>query len=154
MAARKILFHISVFMITSLCLAQQRPILTGGFDYFRDKSYDNNSYGNFNLGFQVYQWKFLAPEIGFNYYFGNLRDTERINPVEPEAKSLYKSDGRFGAPVFSIAPKLIFGNAEAALIFVPQYNVGTITTRGDFSIATNKSYALTEQSRYKEDISF
>lgn len=154
MDTRKIILFTFFVILTGLSYAQQRPVLFGGFDYYRNKSYDANSYGNINLGFQIYQWKFLAPEAGFNYYFGNLRDSKLPNSIDSQARAPKISDGRYGAAVFSVSPKLVFGNSEAALVIIPQYNFGTIRSRGDFLVDSGDNYLLDEQIKHNESISF
>ncbi len=39
------------------------------------------------LGAQIYQWKFFAPEIAYNLYFGALKDQNILNPIDPNAQS-------------------------------------------------------------------
>lgn len=140
--------------MTGFCYGQQRPVLFGGFEYYRNKSYDANAYANISIGFQLYKWRFLAPEVGFNYYFGSIKDRELLSPEEPQARPPYKSDGRFGAAVFSFSPKMVFGNREAALVVIPQYNIGTINVRGDFLKNSTDRYFLEDQIEHSEHTSF
>src|SRR5690606_6388380 len=53
-----------------------------------------------------------------------------------------------------LSPKMIFGNKEAALVLMPQYHVGTISARGEFSRRDTDRFVLTEKLTYKESISF
>src|SRR5690606_41213607 len=117
-APRKNTFYFLLFMITGLCYGQQRPVFFGGFDYYRDKSFDVNAFGNLNLGVQVYEWKFFAPEFGFNYYFGGLIERVLIHLEESQVVVSYKSDAGFGSAVFLLSSSMIVGNMEAALILM------------------------------------
>lgn len=150
----KIILFIVYTLLTGLCQAQQRPVIYAGFDYFRNSGFDNNLFGNLNLGFQIYQFKFLAPEVGFNYHFGDIQDSKRLNAIDPQARAPRISDGKYGAAVFSISPKLVFGDSQAALVIIPQYNFGTIRTRGNFLVDNGDIYLLDEQIKHSELLSF
>lgn len=133
---------------------QIRPILYGGFDYFRDKGFENDSYISFNVGSQLFKWKFLAPEAGFEHYFGIAEEKELLNPTDPNARPPEKINTRFTSNTFSLAPKLIFGNPEASLVFIPQYNFGKISGRGDLLKDTGNQYVLDDRQRFSKSFSF
>lgn len=77
-----------------------------------------------------------------------------LNPSDPNARPPEKLNTRFSTNIFSLAPKLIFGNKEASLILIPQYNFGKISSRGDFLIDGGDQYLLEDQQRFSKDISF
>ena len=133
---------------------QGSPLIYGGADYFRNTSYVANSYININLGSQLLRWKFIAPEIGYDFHFGIVRDNNLLNPKEPNARAPSKVRTRFATHSFSIAPKIIIGNEEAAFVFIPQYNTGKINARGDLLTGTGRDYTLAEQQRISDSVSF
>ena len=153
--AKRILILFSFFTLLNFqTQAQVNPILFGGIDYFRDTGFQNNAYLNFNVGAQVFRWHFLAPEIGFEHYYGLADENIEMNPNDPNARAPSKLDTRFSSNSFSIAPKLIFGDNEAALVVIPQYNIGKITARGDLLKDSGNQYVLEEQQRISESISY
>lgn len=50
----KLSLLIFLMLISSAGFSQVRPILYGGFDYFRDTGFENDSYINFNVGAQLF----------------------------------------------------------------------------------------------------
>lgn len=154
MAMRKILFLALITMINFKGATQNRPILFGGIDYYRDTGFEENSYLDFNVRTQLFRWKFIAPEVGFEHYFGLVNENNELNPNDPNARAPSKLKTRFSTSSLSLAPKLIFGNEEAALVIIPQYNFGKINARGDLLKDTGKSYVLDDQQKIKESISY
>lgn len=151
---RKILFLALITMINFKGATQNRPIVFGGIDYYRDTGFEENSYLDFNVGTQLFRWKFIAPEVGFEHYFGLANENNELNPNDPNARAPSKLKTRFSTSSLSLAPKLIFGNEEAALVIIPQYNFGKINARGDLLKDTGKSYVLDDQQKIKESISY
>lgn len=143
-----------LFTITFTGFGQIKPIFYGGFDYYRDVGFIANSYLNLNVGSQLFRWKFIAPEIGYNYNFGVVRDNNELHPEDPNATAPSILRTRFSAPTFSIAPKIIIGNEEAAFVFLPQFNTGRITGKADLLRASGRNYSLEEQQRISNSISF
>lgn len=129
-------------------------MIYGGADYFRNTSYLANSYLNLNLGSQLFRWQFFAPEVGYDYHFGIVRDNNEIHPEEPNARAPSKLRTRFASHSFSVAPKVIIGDEEAAFVFLPQYNIGEINARGDLLRDTGRVYQLVEQQKVSNRISF
>ena len=153
--AKRILILLPFFTLLNFqTQAQVKPIIFGGIDYFRDTGFQDNAYVNFNVGAQVFRWHFLAPEIGFEHYYGLVDENVEINPNDPNARAPSKLDTRFSSNSFSIAPKLIFGDNEAALVVIPQYNIGKIHARGDLLKDSGNQYVLEEQQRISESISY
>lgn len=79
---------ILIFFIVpgSAVFSQVRPVLYGGFGYFRDTGFENQSYINFNIGSQLFEWKFIAPELGYEHYFGVAAEKELLNSADPNAR--------------------------------------------------------------------
>lgn len=150
----KYIFSVLLFMASFGSFAQLKPVLYGGIDYFRNKGYNSNAYINFNIGAQVFQWQFFAPEVGFEHYFGSVNDINEMNPQDPQARPPSKLATRFSTNHFSLAPKMIFGNKEAALVIIPQYNFGKIAARGDLLRDNGNRYLLDDQQRISEPIAF
>lgn len=130
------------------------PIIYGGIDYYRNTSFTANSYFNLNIGTQLFRWKFIAPEIGYEYHFGSVRDNNELNPLEPNARAPSMLRTRFSAHTITFAPKIIIGNEEAAFVFIPQYNLGKITGRSDLLRDSGREYYLTDQGIIKNSTSF
>lgn len=154
MGKRTLFLLLFIILYTLQTQAQLRPILFGGIDYYRDTGFQNNAYMSLNVGSQVFKWHFLAPEIGFEHYYGLVDENSELNPNDPNARAPSKLDTRFSTNSFSIAPKLIFGDKEAALVVIPQYNIGKITARGDLLKDTGDQYVLEERQRISESISY
>lgn len=141
--------------LSSICsFAQTNPLLYGGVDYYRNTGFVSNAHANVNVGAQVFKWQFLAPEVGFEYHFGSPRDLEQLNPQDPNARPPSKLETRFSSTTLSVAPKIIFGNKEAAAVFLPQYNFGKIAARGDLLKDTGKQYVLEEQQEISGSTEF
>ena len=136
------------------CFGQGNPLIYGGADYFRNTSFTANSYINFNVGSQIFRWKFLAPEIGYEYHFGVVRDNNELHPEEPNARTPLKLRTKFSTHTLSVAPKIIIGNEEAAFVFIPQYNLGKIKGRSNLLKDSGRDYYLTEQERVTNPINF
>lgn len=133
--------------------SQKYPVIYGGLDYFRNVGFEGNAYWNLHFGSQVYEWKFLAPEIGIDYYSGSPVE-QNYNFDDPQSIPEAKLKSRFSSFTFSLAPKLKFGDQEAALVIIPRYNFGTISSRGDHLFYNGNLYALEERSKYSEPASF
>lgn len=136
------------------CLGQMKPILYGGVDYFRNKDFTSNAYIDINAGVQLFHWHVLAPEIGYGYYFGLVRDQNEIHPEDPNARAPSKLKTRFSSHIFTFAPKIKIGDEEAALVFIPQYNLGSISARGDLLKDSGTTYVLVEQQKADQPVSF
>lgn len=134
--------------------AQENPKLFAALDIFRNKSFIGNTYLGLNVGSQLFQWHFLAPEVGYEYHFGRLRERQEVNPQDPNYQAPSKFRSRFSSHSFSLAPKLIFGNEEAALVLIPQYNWGKITATGQFLEASGRRYQLVESQQVSNPINF
>ena len=154
MKIKKILFSVIFVLAAFTGSAQIKPVLYGGVDYYRNKGFEQNAYVNFHIGSQLFQWYFLAPEVGFEHYYGLVRDVEELNPNDPNARPPSKLNTRFTTNNFSIAPKLKFGNEEASLIVLPQYNFGKISSHGDLLKDIGDRYVLADRQRYSESIAF
>lgn len=150
----KAFFSLLLFLLSFSSFAQLNPVLYGGVDYFRNKGFNSNAYINFNIGAQVFKWQFFAPEVGFEHYFGRVNDINEMNPQDPQARPPSKLASRFSTNHFSLAPKMIFGNEEAALVIIPQYNFGKIAARGDLLRDNGNRYLLDDQQSVSESIAF
>lgn len=154
MASGKIILLFFIGLLNFKGQAQIKSILFGGIDYYRDTGFQENAYVNFNIGAQVFKWHFIAPEVGFEHYYGLVNDNNELNPNDPNARSPTKLNTRYNTNSFTIAPKLIFGKKEAALVIIPQYNFGEINVRGDLLKDTGKQYVLDSQQNIFETISY
>lgn len=154
MTKSKIALTIILSFIGFTCVAQGNPLIYGGVDYFRNKSFVANSYFNLSLGSQLFRWQFIAPEIGYEYHLGIVRDNNELHPEEPNARAPSKLRTRFSTHTFSVAPKILIGNKEAAFVFIPQYNTGKINGRGDLLRDTGRDYYLSDQIQITNSISY
>ena len=136
------------------CLAQKHPVIFGEFEYYRNTGFKDDAFYNVGLGAQIFQWKFLAPEIGFETYSGSP-DEINLNYIgEPNSIPEAKLKSRFSSYLFTIAPKLKFGNEEASLVIIPQFNTGKLKARGDYLVYNGNLYALEERQKSSASQSF
>lgn len=150
-----ILLGFFLFFFSSEVKAQKHPVFYVGFDYYRDTGFSDNMYGNLNVGAQVYQWKFFAPEVGLDLYAGWIDDIEIKNPSDVNAQPLALYDQDFSAALFTFSPKLKFGKDDAFLTFSPKYHIGTLKAKGHYSeLMSNGGYGLEEQQKATVPVSF
>ncbi|PRX45266.1 hypothetical protein SAMN05878281_0337 [Salegentibacter salegens] len=107
--------------------AQKHPVFYAGFEGYRHTDFENNSFGKFSVGSQIYQIKFFAPEIGFDYGGGSLSERtvfgDNFNIQDPR-KGLLRQ--RFTYSVLTFNPKLKFGEEDAYITFSPKYHIGRL----------------------------
>lgn len=153
MAGRTLIFILALFC-SAISLAQKHLVIYAGAEYYRDKGFENNSYVDLQFGSQLFQWKFLAPEVGFDAYLGSPAEMEFNYIGEPNSIPEAKLKTQFSSYFFSIAPKLKFGNEEAALVILPQYNIGKVSARGDYLVFNGNLYALEDRKKVSGNQSF
>ncbi len=153
MAGRTVIF-ILTFICSTVSLAQKHPVVYAGAEYYHDKGFEANSYVALQFGSQLFKWKFLAPEVGFDAYLGSPAEVEFNYIGEPNSIPEAKLKTQFSSYFFSIAPKLKFGNEEAALVILPQYNIGKVNARGDYLVYNGNLYALEEREKVSANQSF
>ncbi|MGA8853735.1 MAG: hypothetical protein WB492_06120 [Christiangramia sp.] len=151
MVSRAIVFILIIFSgFTSL--AQKHPVLYGGFEYYRHTGFKDNAFYNLDFGSQLYQWKFLAPEVGVNFFAGIRPEREFIEGPDPNVVPYAIYNSSFTSFSISLAPKLKFGNEEAALVIIPQYNFGKQYAKGNYLVYNgNERYDLEQQEKYSQD---
>lgn len=98
---------------------QKNPVLYGGKELFRHTGFEDNTFGNFTIGSQLYHWKFFAPEIGYSHYSGTLEDRSIFK--EPGAHDRGIFQRRFNTGVFTVTPKIKIGKEDAFISFSPTY---------------------------------
>ncbi|MDT0675685.1 hypothetical protein [Autumnicola musiva] len=138
-------------------IAQNHPVFYAGLDLYRNTSFKDNVYGSFNVGAQVYQIGFFAPEVGYNYYAGWLPDRE-INKSNqnrfqyPDA--IFEQE--FSSSVLTLTPKLKFGKEDAFLVISPKYHIGNLSTRASYFVNDNGDgkFPLTKFQESKSHISY
>jgi hypothetical protein len=153
-AYKKLVFSILFSTVSFFCAGQSSTSVFGGADYFRNTGFNDNAYLGFNFGSQLFQWKVIAPEVGYEYHSGVVRDHIELHPEDPNARPPSKLSSRFSSHSFFVAPKLKIGKQEAALVIIPQYNIGTLKARGELLEDTGRNYVLTERQEVENDISF
>lgn len=154
MKIHRFVITLLISLLSYSSFGQLRPVLYGGVDYYRNTGFLSNSHANVQVGTQLFKWRFLAPEVGFEYDFGSPNAREQLNPEDPNARPPSKLESRFSSRTFTIAPKIIIGNKEAAIVLLPQYNIGKISARGDLLKDTGNRYVLEEQQRVSEATDF
>ncbi|GAA4317258.1 hypothetical protein GCM10023115_42650 [Pontixanthobacter gangjinensis] len=134
--------------------AQWAPKVYAGAKAFYDKGFEGNTFGGFEAGAELLRFKFLAPEIGISYFSGqpNIREFPDLGSLPPEGRA--KFDGRFNSFNFSLGPKFIFGNQEAALVFLPEFNLGRMKVSERYFLRDNTRYELREEAGTSDNISF
>lgn len=153
MVGRAVIF-ILVFVYCETSVAQKHPVFYAGADYYLDKGFENNAYINLQVGAQLFQWKFFAPEVGFDSYLGTPAEIDFNYIGESNSIPEARFKPQFSSYFFSISPKLKFGNEEAALVILPQYNIGKVNARGDYLIYNGNLYALEERENVSKNQSF
>ena len=154
MKIHKFFITLLISLLSYSSFGQLKPLIYGGFDYYRNTKFLSNAHANINVGTQLFKWHFLAPEVGFEYSFGTPNDLEQLNPEDPNARPPAKLESRYSSRTFTAAPKIIIGNKEAALVFLPQYNIGRITARGDLLKDTGNQYVRGDRQRVSEATDF
>ena len=155
MAYSKLILFLAFCITINLGLqAQKNPVLYGGMELFRHTDFENNSFGNFNIGSQLYHWKFFAPEVGFTHYGGTFRERgiahkPGIYTVTP---GLYNMN--FNANVFSFTPKIKLGRDDAFLSFSPTWHAGTANAAGRYYVLEGRRYFLEESQKKSAPVSF
>ena len=134
--------------------SQINPKIYTGLQGFYNKAYENNLYGSFEVGAELLKYKFLAPEIGVKYYAGSPNELETLDFDRNPPIDIAKFDSRFKALIFSIGPKIIFGNEEAALVFLPEYNLGNLRTYKRFFSPDGDLYSLSESIDASQNVNF
>lgn len=122
-----------------------KPKIFAGANGFYDKGFESNNYGGFEIGSEILQFHFLAPEIGLSRYSGKPNGREIANIVNGMPRYDERFESQFRTVTFTIAPKLLFGNEEAALVILPQYNTGNIKVRKNYYEANGNYYEVSEK---------
>ncbi|TDN79972.1 hypothetical protein DET49_1345 [Salegentibacter sp. 24] len=127
MASFKLIFCSLLLLCISELKAQKHPVFYGGIEMYRHTAFENNGFAKFSVGSQIYQFKFLAPEIGFDFGGGTLRERtvfgENFNIQDP-SKGLLRQGFKFS--VLTLNPKLKFGEEDAYITFSPKYHLGRL----------------------------
>ena len=127
MAPFKLIFIGFLFLCISKVHAQKHPVFYAGFEGYRHTDFEDKSFGKLSIGSQIYQIKFFAPEIGFDFGGGLLRERsvfgENFN-IENPVKGLLRQ--RFKFSVLTLNPKLKFGDEDAYITFSPKYHIGRL----------------------------
>lgn len=145
---------LAIIFCSAQSKAQFEPKLYAGAKPIYDKGFESNLYGGFELGAELFRFKFIAPEIGVNYYSGQPNEFEQLNFESSPPQATARFDGRFNSFNFSVAPKFIFGNEEAALVLLPEYNIGSIKASERFFRRNANQYDLTEEVSGRSSHSF
>lgn len=133
---------------------QKNPVLYGGMELFRHTQFEDNTFGNFNIGSQLYHWKFFAPEVGYSLYSGTFR--ERSIAHEPGvytiAPGIYNM--HFISHLFTLTPKIKIGKDDAFLSFSPSYHRGSVSATGRYYALDDRRYVLEEDQKKSAPVSF
>ena len=145
-----LLFVVAVFPLHG----QKNPVLYGGLELFRHTGFESNSFGNFNVGSQLYHWKFIAPEVGLSHYRGTLREQDIFNEPRPYTIAPALLQKNFNANFFTVTPKIKIGKEDAFISFSPNYHVGTINAIGRYYELDGSRYLLEERQKRSAPVSF
>lgn len=146
-----LLFVVLGFSKTS---AQSNPVLFAGFELYRDTGFEGNSFANFNVGTQLFHWKFFAPEIGYDLYGGSLQEQSVFE--QPGAYTVAPAllQKNFNASFFTVTPKIKIGKEDAFISFSPNFHIGTVNARGRYYELEARKYVLKEGQTTTAPISF
>ena len=151
---KNVCFLILFILVSSSVHSQFSPKLYAGLNGLYDKGFENNTYGSLEIGAELFQVGFLAPEIGVKYYAGSPNESEILNFDQNPPAGLAKFDSRFKSFVFSLGPKVSIGNEEAAFVIIPEFNIGSIRTYKRYFSPNGNSYELSEEVDKSQDINF
>jgi hypothetical protein len=139
--------------------AQNNPVLYAGFDYYRHTDFEEDSFGDLTVGVQLWHWKFFAPEIGVESYYGRIQDRNifwisEVDGIGPVAKAFFNSS--FTSTVLTLSPKLKIGKDEAFISFSPTYHTGNVTARGRYYLLNDAQnrYELSEFQKKTASVSY
>lgn len=107
--------------------AQKHPVFYAGIEGYRHTDFENNRFSKFSVGSQIYQIKFFAPEIGFDFGGGLLQERSIFGEnfdIQNPIKGFLRQRFRFS--VITINPKLKFGGYDAYITFSPKYHIGRL----------------------------
>ncbi len=125
-------------------------------DLYRQASFEGNYFGSLNIGAQVYHFKFFAPEIGYDNFYGKVPDREIkfSNFSSGYHDALFWES--FSTSVLTLNPKLEFGKEDAFLIISPKYHIGNVKTRTSYytPISGNSTYRREKYQQGKSPISY
>lgn len=137
--------------------SQKHPVFYAGLDLYRQGSFSDNYFGSFNVGVQLYQLKFFAPEIGYDYLTGSLPERE-ISKEPPSNLGFHDALFRqgFSSSVLTLNPKLKFGKDDAFLVISPKYHIGNALSKASYytSEENNGTYRRKKYQEVKSQISF
>lgn len=157
MAYLKLIIFCLLFPCISQLQAQKHPVFYGGFEGYRHTSFEDNSFGAFSVGSQLYQFKIFAPEIGFDYGGSSLPERSVFDEsvfVDHLSEGVLRQRFRFS--VITLNPKLKFGEDDAYLTISPKYHIGRLNGEAAyFEYSDNNRYiSLKEGHESKIDTSF
>lgn len=155
MASFKLILSSLLFLCLFQLHAQKHPVFYAGINLYRNATFDDKTYGSYEVGAQVYQLKFFAPEIGFTRYWGGLenRNIYRDSPVNSFPHGVFKQD--FSASLLTFNPKLKFGREDAFITFNPKYHIGYIKARGDYLVYKPNGFStLGERQDIQDRVAF
>lgn len=138
--------------------AQKHPVFYGGLEMYRHTSFENNGFIKLSVGSQIYQLKFFAPEVGFDYGGGTLQERSVFDEslfVDNLSEGLLRQ--RFTFSVLTLNPKLKFGEEDAYLTFSPKYHIGRLNGEAaylEYSGNNNRYISLKEGNESRINTSF
>jgi hypothetical protein len=151
----KLIILVVIFGTIFQAQAQKHPVFYAGINIYRNGTFEDNTYGSYEIGAQVYQLKFFAPEIGFTQYWGGLQGDNiyRESPVNSTPHGVFEQ--QFSASLLTLNPKLKFGREDAFITFNPKYHIGLIKARGDYLVyQSNGNTALEERQKVENKTAF
>jgi len=156
METRKIIFSVFLVAISFNAKAQNHLVFYGGLDLYRQGSFEGNYFGSLNFGTQIYQFKFFAPEIGYDFVFGRLPDREitKNGPQVGLPNAVFRQS--FSTSVLTLNPKLKFGKEDAFLVFSPKYHIGNLKTKASYyaNENDNSNFPRKKYQEVKNQISY
>lgn len=125
-----IILCVFCFSLQTQAQSTIQPRFYVGVDAFNEKLFFNgDGYYGISVGAEILKFKFLAPEIEMSFYGGSIDKQEQLDVsdlpdgyVGPAPEAVGYISGGFTAMVYSFSPKLIFGDADFAFVFLPKYS--------------------------------
>ena len=148
---------ILIIILSSISLkgfGQFRPKPFVGIDRTINAGFKNRSYGSLAAGVELFNWKFIAPEVSYEYTFGTLHDVGNYSTeIMMDTDYLSRS---FRSNVLSLGMKLYYGQGLAKVFILPKYSWANTTVKGRYWELTDKglAYEFKEEQKYSERVEY
>ncbi|WP_430907306.1 hypothetical protein [Maribacter sp. 2-571] len=123
------------------------PRVSASLGVFYENEFNSNYYLSIGAASELFAYKFIAPEIGVDYYIGGKRieDVGFGEAGTPNYKAVLDND--FYSIVYYVAPKLFYENDGLRFLLIPSYHFGRTTADGLFLDSNDVSMEQKKRAR-------